>query len=170
MSATRWLAITLLFACGLRAFAQSDNDHDPAAILELGSATSWDIPGGTGSYGPDVAVEVTPIENWLELESGFAALFHRHSSEWGVDLLFKKPWTLSKRAELMIGVGPEWLHSRENGIGRNALAGEAVIDFMFWPGGKHRFGWFVEPAYEYTFGHEHEKSFGISGGLLIAIR
>ena len=22
---------------------------------------------------------------------------------------------------------------------------------MFWPTGKHRFGWFLEPAYEYSF-------------------
>jgi len=50
------------------------------------------------------------------------------------------------------------------------IAAEAVLDFMFWPCGKHRFGWFFEPGDEYTFGRVHERSFGISGGLLIAIR
>jgi hypothetical protein len=46
---------------------------------------------------PTVAVEVTPIENWLELEAGVTPLFRRDSTEWGTDLLFKKPWTLSKK-------------------------------------------------------------------------
>ncbi len=64
-----------------------------------------------------LAVEVTPIENWLELEAGITPLFSRHhSTEWDTDLLFKKPWTLSKKAELMVGVGPEWVHTREPGM------------------------------------------------------
>ena len=45
----------------------------------------------------------------------------------------------------------------------------AVLDFMFWPGGKHKFGWFLEPAFDYSFARGHEKSLSISGGLLIAI-
>ena len=51
-------------------------------------------------------MEVTPIENHLELEAGVTALFKRHA-EWSVDLLFKKPWTLSKKAEFMVGIGPD---------------------------------------------------------------
>jgi hypothetical protein len=39
-------------------------------------------------------------------------LFKQNSAEWSVDLLFKKPWTLSKKAEFMVGIGPEW-DSRE---------------------------------------------------------
>jgi hypothetical protein len=35
---------------------------------------------------------------------------------------------------------------------------------------RHRFGWYVEPGYEYNFGRGHEQSVGISGGILIAIR
>jgi hypothetical protein len=34
---------------------------------------------------------------------------------------------------------------------------------------KDRFGWHLEPAYDYSFGRGHEQSAGISGGLLIAI-
>jgi hypothetical protein len=48
---------------------------------------------------------------WLELEVGVTPLFGRHSTEWNTDLLFKKPWTLPKKAELMLGVGPEWVHA-----------------------------------------------------------
>jgi hypothetical protein len=141
---------------------------EPAAVVELGGANSWNLTGGS-SAGADVAIEFTPIENWLEVEVGTSPLFARHSVEWGTDVLFKKPWTLSKKAELMIGVGPEWVHTRQFGITTNSMAGEFALDFMYWPGVQHRLGWFVEPAYEYTFGHVHERSIGFSWGLLIAI-
>jgi hypothetical protein len=52
----------------------------------------------------------------------------------------------------------------------NTLAGEVAGDFMFWPTGKHRFGWFLEPAYDYSFARGHQQSIGISAGLLIGIR
>jgi hypothetical protein len=70
----------------------------------------------------------------------------------------------------MIGVGPQWVNTRKYGVTTNSVIGEAVLDFMFWPSAKHRFGWYVESGYEYSFGRGHEQSFGISGGLLIAIR
>jgi hypothetical protein len=149
-------------------FAQSV-ERDPAAIVELGGATSWDVNGGAATFAPDFAVEVTPIENWLELELGTTPFFTRSSTEWETDLLFKKPWTLSKKTEFMFGVGPEWVHTRQNGTTTNSVAGEVAGDFMFWPAKKHRFGWYLEPAYDYGFGRGHEQSIGMSGGLLIAI-
>ena len=138
-------------------------------MVELGAAPSWDLKGGGWSFGPTIAVEVTPIENWLELEAGVTPAFSHHSTEWGTDLLFKKPWTLSRKVEFMFGVGPEWIHTREGGTTSNSVAGEAVLDFMFWPSARHRFGWYLEPGYEYSFARGHEQSLGISGGLLIAI-
>jgi len=70
----------------------------------------------------------------------------------------------------MVGIGPEWIHARQFSATTNSLGGEAVADFMYWPSSaKHRFGWYVEPGYEYSFGRGHEQSLGISGGLLIAI-
>jgi hypothetical protein len=72
--------------------------------------------------------------------------------------------------EFMVGVGPEWIHTRAYGVTTNSLAGEAVLDFMFWPSAKHKFGWYLEPAFDCSFGQGHERSVGISGGLLIAIR
>jgi hypothetical protein len=69
----------------------------------------------------------------------------------------------------MFGVGPEWIHTRKYSATTNSLGGEVVLDFMFWPSKKHRFGWYLEPGYEYNFGRGHERSVGISGGLLIAI-
>jgi hypothetical protein len=68
-------------------FAQSV-EKDPAAIVELGGATSWNVEGGAATFAPDLAVEVTPIENWLELELGTTPFFTRNSTEWETDLLF----------------------------------------------------------------------------------
>jgi hypothetical protein len=139
------LAISLLLCASATRAQTADPDKEPAAILEL---------GGTA------AVEFTPIKEWLEIEAGVTPLFTRHSSEWDTDCLFKKPWTLSKKVELMVGLGPEWVYTRQFGVGRNALAMEGALDFMFWPSPKRKFGWYLEPA--------HENSLGITGGLLIA--
>jgi hypothetical protein len=84
--------------------------------------------------------------------------------------LFKKPWTLSEKVEFMFGVGPEWIHTSKYGMTTNSIGGEVVLDFMFWPSPKHRLGWYLEPGYGYDFGRGHERSVGISAGLLIAIR
>lgn len=168
MNAIKLALLASLIFCAATARAQSV-DKEPAAIVELGGAGSWSVTGGGSSFGPTAAVEVTPVEKWLELEAGVTPLFSRHTREWDTDLLFKKPWTLSKRVEFMIGVGPEWIHSSKFGMTANSVSGEGALDFMFWPSAKHKFGWYVEPAYEYNFGRGHEQSLGISGGLLIAI-
>lgn len=160
------LASLLLFPGS--ASAQSA-DSDPAAIIELGAGAGQSLTGGSASLGPSVAVEVTPIENWLEIEAGVTALFGGGSREWDTDLLFKKPWTISDKAEFMFGLGPEWIHTSEHGRRTDALGGEVAADFMFWPLGKHKFGWYLEPAYDYSFRRGHEQSIGITGGLLIGI-
>jgi hypothetical protein len=151
-----------------------DTDKDPAAIVELGGAMSRSLSEHAWSFGPDLAIEFTPVEHWLEIEAGVTPLFRRHSTEWDVDLLFKKPWELSKKVEFMIGVGPQWGHTKVRGplsnSASNAWSGEAVLDFMFWPSAKHKFGWYLEPSYDYSFARGHERSVGITGGLLIAIR
>lgn len=165
---TRSLLIASLLVLSGNGFAQSA-EKEPAAIIELGGAAARSLTGGASSFGADVAVEVTPIENWLEIEAGVTPLFARHSTEWDTGLLFKKPWTLSRKAEFMVGVGPEWIHTRAHGATTDSPGGEAALDFMYWPGRKHRFGWYLEPAYDYDFGRGHEQSVGITGGLLIAI-
>jgi len=161
------LLISILLGTG-SAFAQAA-DKEPAAVVELGAAANRSLTEGQSSFGPTVAVEVTPIENWLELEAGVTPLFRRHSTEWSIDFLFKKPWTLSDKIEFMLGVGPEWIHTNAHGIKMNSVAVEVAPDFMFWLSRKHRLGWYFEPSYEYKFGLGHEHSLGITGGLLIGI-
>jgi hypothetical protein len=174
-----WLL--LLFFC-MRAHGQSSDgrpsngrsgataDRDPAAILEFGAATSWNMRGGAAIFAPNLAAEITPIENWLELEAGVSPFYSSNSSEWDIDLLFKKPWTISPKTEFMLGIGPQWTYFKERGKPTNSIAVEVAGDFMFWPTGKHRFGWFLEPAYDYSFASGHQQSIGISAGLLIGIR
>ncbi|MGH9612879.1 MAG: hypothetical protein ACRD4P_07365 [Bryobacteraceae bacterium] len=170
MKAAKPLLFTLLFFCPRHVSAQLvDKEPEPAAIVELGGAAARDFKGGGASFGGDIAIEFTPIEKWLEIEAGTTPLFRSHSTEWDTDLLFKKPWTLSKKVEFMFGVGPEWIHTRVYGVTTNALGGEVVLDFMFWPSSKHRLGWFLEPGYDYSFARGHDRSIGISFGLLIAI-
>ena len=168
MRARKSVLMACLFLCCANAYAQSV-DKEPAAVLEIGAAPDRSITGGGWSFGPTVAVEVTPIENWLELEAGVTPLFARHSTEWDTDLLFKKPWTLSRKVEFMFGVGPEWIHTSRYNVVTNSVGGEVALDFMFWPARKHRFGWYLEPSYDYDFGRGHDQSVSISGGLLIAI-
>jgi hypothetical protein len=45
-------------------------------------------------FAPNLAAEVTPIENWLGLEAGVSPFYTRTSTEWDTDLLFKKLWTV----------------------------------------------------------------------------
>lgn len=162
------LAIPVLLFMSGQAFGQSA-EKEPVAILELGAAASHSLNDGGPSGGPSFAVEVTPIKEWLELEAGVTPLFSTRGTEWDTDLLFKKPWTLSRKVEFMAGIGPEWVHTTHAGAAVNALAGEAALDFMFWPARRHKFGWYLEPAYDHGFVYAHDQSLGVTGGLLIAI-
>jgi len=69
----------------------------------------------------------------------------------------------------MAGAGPLWAHVSEDRVATNSAGIEAALDFMFWPSRKRRFGWFLEPGYDHTFGRGREQSVGLSFGLLIAI-
>jgi hypothetical protein len=140
------------------------DDADHAIVFELGAAGDWSPsegfhPGGT------VAFEVTPIEHWLELEVGATAIRAEAGSEIAVDLLFKKPWQLSRTIEFMAGAGPEIVHA--TGPNSETFWGiEAVADVMFWP--RKNVGWYLEPGYEMTMrdgGRQH--GLGIAVGLII---
>ena len=156
--------------CANQQVQTAKEPDEPVAILEVGAATSWNIKGGAATFAPNLAAEVTPIEGWLELEAGVSPFYTRKSTEWDTDLLFKKPWILSRKAEFMLGIGPQWTYLKQNGKTANSVAGEVAGDFMFWPTGRHRFGWFLEPAYDYSFAGGHPQSVGMSAGLLVGIR
>ena len=86
MDATKSLLIGSLFLCCGNVSRSRPTDKEPVAIIEIGGAAGRSLKGGGSSFGPTVAVEVTPIENWLELEAGITPLFVHHSTEWDADL------------------------------------------------------------------------------------
>ena len=161
---TMGLIATLLLTAG----AARAEEKEPSALIEMGGATEWDLRGGQ-SFGPAVAIEVTPLKDWLEIEGGVSPLFGGGHTDWNTDLVFKKPFTLSKTVEVEFGVGPEWLHTTGGGKTADSLGGEAVVEFQFWPWPNRNYGWYLEPSYGYDFGSGHAQSFGLTVGLLIAI-
>ena len=71
---TKAVLLGVLFLCAASVFAQSA-ETEPVAIVELGGAVSRGLKDHSMAFGPDLAVETTPIENWLELEAGTTPLF-----------------------------------------------------------------------------------------------
>lgn len=161
--ALRHASLLILAPLLCTASAQAQ-EKEPTAIVELGGAAEWGLPGSS-SYGPSLAVEFTPIKNWLEIEVGVDRMFHGGRGEWGTDLLFKKPFTLSDKLEFMVGIGPQWTFSREG----TQTGAEFALDFMFWPTADRKYGWFFEPTYSYSFSRGHEQSLSTTVGLLIPI-
>ena len=163
--------LLLAAAVSLTASAQAaEKEKEAAAELELGAATEWALPGGGFSFGPSVGIEFTPIKDWLEIEAGVSPVFGGGRTEWSTELVFKKPFSLSDKVEMMVGLGPEWLYKTGHGETTNSIGGVALVDFQIWPFPERKFGWFVEPSYGYDFGRQHEQSFGVTVGLLIPIR
>ena len=142
-------------------------DDDHRAVVEIGLAGERGVTGSSSSGGGTVAVEFTPIENWLELESGVTALRGAGQTEFALDLLFKKPWRLSATSEFMAGVGPELAYHPGAGA-RTSVATEVVADWMFWP--TKNVGWYFEPSYSFTAIAGGERNVGIAAGLIIGIR
>jgi len=156
------LSAVVLTAAQARA---EEKEKEPEAIVEIGGSGNWSLPGAS-SFGPTVAVEFTPIENWLEIEVGTGPMFGHGISEWDTDILFKKPFTLSDEVEFMIGAGPQWGTAFS---GPTKAGVEVAGDFMFWPLPDRKLGWFLEPSYSYSFIGGHDQSLGVSVGLLIPI-
>ena len=168
-SLARGPALALLLLAG-NALAEDKEPKEPIAILQLGGAGEWGVGGGSPGFGPTVAVEFTPIKNWLEVETGVTPLFSKGKREWDTDFIFKKPFDLSPSVEFEPGLGPVWIRNVAGGRTTDALGAEAIFEFMFWPTTDRKYGWFVEPSYTYSFARGHEQSIGVSGGLLIPIR
>jgi hypothetical protein len=158
--------VAALSAASLFTAVAYAEEKEPLAIFEIGAAANWTAPN-LSSAGPAVAVEFTPIKEWLEIEVGTGPLFASGTTDWSTDILFKKPFDLSDTTELMVGAGPAF----DSTFSSTTKTGvEFALDFMFWPWPDRKYGWFLEPSYSYTFINGREQSLGISAGLLIAIR
>ena len=134
----------LLVAGGARA-DEKEKEHESSVVVELAGGGEWDVHGGAGAYGPNLALEFEVIEHWLEIETGVAPRFERGESEVEFELIFKKPFDLSKSLEMVFGAGPVWVH-RANENPRDSIAGEVSVTFVYWPREEHKLGYFVEPS------------------------
>ncbi|HEV8411223.1 MAG TPA: regulatory protein RecX [Gemmatimonadaceae bacterium] len=146
--------------------AAGESEH--RAVLELGFAAERGIGESSAAAGGTIAMETTPIENWLELEAGLTLLHSSGHTEFSGDFLVKKPWQLTQKAEFMIGVGPEFTHhSADAEKSSTTVAAEFVSDFMYWP--SPNVGWYLEPSYSVSRISGGDRSVGISAGLIIGI-
>jgi hypothetical protein len=157
----------LLVAGGARA-DEKEKEHESSVVVELAGGGEWDVHGGAGAYGPNLALEFEVIEHWLEIETGVAPRFERGESEVEFELIFKKPFELSESLEFLIGAGPVWVHHAEESP-KDSIAGEAIVELVYWPWDDHKVGFFVEPSYSYNFGEGHEKTVGVTAGLHIGV-
>jgi len=124
-------------------------DQEPFAVIELGAATERSMQDGTYGFGPSASVELPVVNDWLEIETGIAPLFRPGQTEWQVELLFKKPFTINAHVEFMVGVGPQLSYATAGG--GTTIASEFALEWMIWPTKDRKFGWFIEPTYGYAF-------------------
>ena len=148
----------------------AEREKEPMAELELGATGEWNFTGGGFGLGPSVGIEVTPIKNWLEIEIEVSPVFGGGQTEWQTELVFKKPYDLSDKVEVMPGLGPAWFYKTGHGESGSSVGAVALVDFQIWPSAERKLGWFIEPSYSYDFGREHEQSLGVTVGVLIPLR
>ncbi len=148
------------------AWAEED---EPTAVIAVGAIGEWGLTENSASYGGNIFIEATPIDEWLEIELGANALYSNEGKQWETGMLFKIPTTVAKGVEFAYGIGPQWNRKLGNGLITDTFGLEAAIELSIWPGDQNRFGWYFEPSYGLDFGKCHEQSFSFSTGLLIAI-
>lgn len=161
-------SLALLYSYSV--YGQITGEREPVAIGEFGGAVNWNIKGFAPSGGPTIAVEFTPIKEWLEIEIGGTESYSKEGSELSFDLLFKKPYTISRTLEFMAGIGPEFSSMRSYGRTTNTWGGEFALDLMYWPFRTRTFGFYAEPAYDHSLSAGNEQSVGVSGGLLFSVK
>ena len=123
------IAGLLLVAVGAQA-EEKEKEHESSVVVELGGSGEWDVRDGAGAYGPYVALEYEVIEHWLEIETAVAPRFSNGQAEVEFELIFKKPFELSKSLEFLIGAGPVWVHRTEESP-KDSIAGEAIVELVY---------------------------------------
>ena len=163
------LAVLAMVLAYTECFAQAQDEQgapEHTIILGVGGATELELANGSLHAGGNVMVEWDAIENWLEFEVGASLLAADRGVEAPVDLLVKKPFQLTRWAEVMIGIGPEVVLVSNPATKSTYFGGVAALDFMFWPWGRH-VGLWVEPEYDLVFRDGLSHGLGSSAGLLL---
>jgi hypothetical protein len=141
-------------------------DEEPYLLFEMGGGGEFGLRGGQ-SFGPEIGLEYMAIKRLLEIEMSVSPLFSHGQAEIETEVTFKKPFEITDRFEIEIGGGPEWIH-RTNGK-PDSVAGVAMADFVYEILPQHHVSLFIDPAYSYDFGEDHEKVISVMAGLRIGI-
>lgn len=160
----RWASQS--FGMAERAGAHEEHEADARAVIfEFGAIGEWPLNGERANFGGTIGAEVTPIENWLEIEFSLATLATAGHTELSEDLLFKKPFELSPTVEFMIGAGPSFSQVVSGpDRGSSAVSAEVALDFMFWP--TKNLGWYFEPTWSVN-PRTGQQSVAASIGILV---
>lgn len=154
--------VVLAVSFGPAFAAEPEAEEHRGVVLEVAPAGEWGLgDGGKASFGPSFALAVTPIEHQLEVEFGLTPFIDHGNADWEGEIVFKKPFELSKNLELLVGVGPQWASSS------NSFGAVVKLDLVYWK--TSQIGWFVEPSYGYAFNGDHEQDFTFKVGLLFAL-
>ncbi len=149
---------------GNPAAAGEDHEAEHGLVLAIAPAGEWPLNGDRPNFGGTISAEMTPIENWLELEFGLAMLGTSGHTELSGDVLFKKPFRLSPTVEFMVGAGPSFSQTFNGPERGTSVSAEFALDFMFWP--TRNLGWFIEPTWSVN-PRNGQQSAAVSIGFLI---
>ncbi len=156
------LFVSLLIASGAGAV---EGEYEHAIVFGVGGAMEGELSEGRVHGGTNVFVEWKAIAPWLELELGVSVLPEDPGREMPIDLLLKRSIQLTRRLEVMPGLGPEliWVSGTKND---GVFGGvEVVADFMYWP--SRHVGFWVEPSYDMVFHDGVAHGLGSTGGLIL---
>jgi hypothetical protein len=162
--------IVVLFALALLpaavAHAGEGEYLEHTVIVGGGGAIERDLAERSTHAGANAFLEYEAIEGWLELELGISLLAIPGGTELPIDLLVKKPFSLTRHLELMIGVGPQIVRVFHPSEGGTFLGVEFALDFMYWP--TRRVGLWMQPAYGFVFrGSGGSSSLGTTAGIIV---
>lgn len=135
-----------------------------AIVVGAGGVLEADLSDRSLHGGGTIFLELAPIEDVLELEVGASALAAEGGLNASLDLLFKKPFKLCGRTELMVGLGPELAWYRSTTKDGAFFGAQVAVDLMFWP--THHAGIWVQPSYELLARKGIEHSMATSAGVL----
>src|SRR5258708_22628393 len=89
------------------AHAAEPENVEHTVIVGAGGAIERELSDRSTHAGANVFLEYEAIESWLELELGISWLAVPGGTELPIDLLVKKPFSLTRELEVMVGVGPQ---------------------------------------------------------------
>lgn len=136
--------------------------YEHKVVVGVGGAAELDLHERAMHVGPTVFVEWEAIDRWLELELGASLFASEGGVEVPVDLLFKKPFQLSRGFELMVGLGPELVYASSQS--KTYFGVESALDFMFWPS-RHA-GLWVEPSFDVVLRDRARAGVGSTAGII----